>query len=446
MAIVVSTPAKLIATLMMLAALAAGGIAAYLAYHSWTGNVLAACLAEEGYDCDSVLATSWSRWLGVPVAALGTLVYLAIAAMVWPAARSPFGAAMQVLVGLVVAALGSALWFIGLQVFDIQIFCPFCMTTHACGILIALLTPALIHFARRSANAGQRLIDSGLGVPAMVSESSSAWGGAGFGLLAVVVLVVGQWIAPSRTETPMEEIALTSRQEPTTESTSTEPAESEAPDFMQNTPVERDTTPEPTGPTRLVSFTALSSPVDVYKYPHLGDPEAKYVVVEMLDYGCRHCRQLHPRLMAARERYGSQLCIVLWFVPLESKCNDYMDPGYKGHRDSCEYARLAYSVWQLAPEKFPEFHNWLMAGRSPRSVSEARQRAMSLVGERVLLDDGLKRDIFDQIGVQCEGWSKIDKTLPLVVFPEAATRGVADTDREVFDMFEQKLGIQPVAE
>ena len=44
---------------------------------------------------------------------------------------------------------------------------------------------------------------------------------------------------------------------------------------------------------------------DTCGHPVLGDPEAKYVVVKMFDYTCRHCRKLHHHLERARKRYGS---------------------------------------------------------------------------------------------------------------------------------------------
>lgn len=65
-------------------ALALSGVlvTGYLAMVAWSGTGAAFCTAGSG--CDVVQASAWSRFLGLPIAAWGCLVYLALA---WTAAR-----------------------------------------------------------------------------------------------------------------------------------------------------------------------------------------------------------------------------------------------------------------------------------------------------------------------------------------------------------------------
>ncbi|QDU54982.1 Vitamin K epoxide reductase family protein [Aeoliella mucimassa] len=435
---------------MTLVALAAAGVAAYLAFESLTGGVIAGCDGSATFDCDSVLATAWSRWLGIPVALPGALLYLTIAVVVWFAARDPLGMPMQVLVALVTLAFGAAAWFVSLQTFVIESWCRYCLMVHSGGVLMVLLTAVLIVVARRAQRLPQSLVDSGAAIPAMMDSRSTnlmAWfGSIALGLLGVGMLAVGQWLTATELNAPLEEIALTSNSASTTDNEET--PTTEAPDFMDNGPSEpEEETPVTNSakPSRLKAFTALERPIDLYEYPMLGDPEAPQVLIEMLDYNCKHCRRLHPRLLAARERYGDDLAIVLWFTPLESACNSHLAPGFKGHRDSCEYARLSYSVWHLAPEKFEEYHNWLMEGVAPPTMANARKEAFRLVGDRVSLDNDLKQSVLKQISWQCDQWSKIETHLPIVVFPDSAVRGVGESDEQVFKLFEQKLDVTPQA-
>src|SRR5689334_8779270 len=57
-------------------ALAAVALSGYVAWASTAGRSPSGCGA--GSDCEQVLATRWSLWLGVPVAGLGLANYLGI--------------------------------------------------------------------------------------------------------------------------------------------------------------------------------------------------------------------------------------------------------------------------------------------------------------------------------------------------------------------------------
>lgn len=447
-----STTTKILATFITLVALVALGAAGYLTWKSWSDGVVAGCMADGAFDCDDVLASRWSKWFGVPVAALGGLAYLGIVATVWPAAGRPRGAAMSILLALASTVVATALWFVGLQLFQLQSFCLYCMIVHGCGLTVAGLVLAMYLTADPLAKPAARRAVVGMSeshIPSFVASrptdepSVSPVVAMVCAAIGVVVLIGGQVLGPDSSTTALSEIELKSV---ANRPVNTASDEEQTPDFMEN----KSTTQalddaEPAEPERLLSFVGLAQPVDTYAVPMVGDPEAEHVVVELLDYTCTHCRKLHPRLLRARERYGDQLGIVLYHAPLSSGCNDHMPPGRKGRPSACEYAHLAISVWMLAPEHFSEFHNWLMEGRLPPPLGKAKQRAMELAGDKVLLDQRLKSDITERLRLHCANWHELDSGLPILLFGDSAVQGGGKTDDELFATLEQRLGIEPLA-
>src|SRR3954464_6810665 len=67
-------------TLRVLAWLAFG-VASYLAWHAMTQTAVAGCTVGSNAGCDVVLTSSWSKWLGIPVAVLGLACYATLATL-----------------------------------------------------------------------------------------------------------------------------------------------------------------------------------------------------------------------------------------------------------------------------------------------------------------------------------------------------------------------------
>ena len=132
---------KTAALLLCAACLALAG---WMLFHSLTGVRMAGCGAGSG--CDSVMGSPWAYVLGgVPVSLPAAVAYLLLALclvflggetaedrsldrLLWPM--------MLVLVGAIV---GAALWFCYLQLFVLHAFCKYCTLLHLLGILLAVL-------------------------------------------------------------------------------------------------------------------------------------------------------------------------------------------------------------------------------------------------------------------------------------------------------------------
>jgi len=171
-------------------ALIAVGLAAYLSWRSAEHGTLLGCGDGATLDCSAVLASSWARVLGAPIAMLGVVCYAAIFLVSWlvgvrniPVARW----AMALLALLVTSVVGSILWFIGLQLVQLQAFCLYCLGVHLCGGLIAVL------FVLGTTT---RLRETSRGVRSLSPLQASLTRAATVGRPAAVVTGLGQFGIP----------------------------------------------------------------------------------------------------------------------------------------------------------------------------------------------------------------------------------------------------------
>jgi len=117
-------------------------LSAIMSWHYLEGGSMIGC--GGGSPCEQVLNSRWSIIAGIfPISGLALGVYLAIlvaSLFIGPATEVPLQrlawGAMLVLAGSVA---GSAIWFTILQKWIIGAFCPYCMTTHITGLLLAVL-------------------------------------------------------------------------------------------------------------------------------------------------------------------------------------------------------------------------------------------------------------------------------------------------------------------
>ena len=116
-------------------------------------------------------------------------------------------------------------------------------------------------------------------------------------------------------------------------------------------------------------------------FPMIGDADAGNVFELLYDYQCPHCRKVHEAAAEIVKSYPDKYAFVLCPTPLSNVCNPYIPAGKDYFPGSCDYARLALAVWQLAPSHFKEMDSFLWT--SP-SVAEARAYAATLVDPSVL--------------------------------------------------------------
>jgi protein-disulfide isomerase len=389
------TPHRAVLWLARAMAVLALGIVVYLLGASLLarGQVAGCGDGTEG-GCGRVLASRWSEWLLMPVALPAAILYAVMLRLLFrlrPGPRSGDQRTIwQLLVVLAAVLGGAACWFLGLQVLLLQSFCGFCVAAHACGLALAgfilWYSPIPWRGGRDQApadSAGRRATAPGLIL---------------LGLAGMAVLMAGQLlVAPRPRDMKLVEVF---------------------------------------GPAggRIT--------VDPAAHPRFGPPRAKYVVVELFDYTCPHCRLLDGYLAEARRRYGDQLTVLPLVVPLHPECNAYVDSVKPGKEHACAYARLALAVWRTKPDAFEAFHRWLLD--SAPSPEAARQRAAELLGaeglDQALADERLRDEIAANVKVYMQLGGGL---LPKLIYRDHVTEGKPASARQLFDFLEDDVGLPP---
>jgi uncharacterized membrane protein/two-component sensor histidine kinase len=409
-----------------LLALIAIADAAYLAWEAINLQSVAGCAPSATIDCDLVLQSAWSKWLGIPVAFLGLAAYTSLLVLSFFAGRGRSEAARWASTALVALALvvaGAGLWFDALQFFSIQKFCLYCLGVHLCGLAIAglIVWSALSNRTPRAAAprdvkpmAGTLRPMPAAGRPAPLAIAGPSLSLACLGAIVLLsFLIGGQILFPPHLQVSKivlpnsfdmnNSVATTTNTAPP--SATTVPSPSAEEHVVNRIPAEEtgavadgharrddakskddqpgkensdkqgatatatkpatETSTEPEKPTlsRKVSFLKGTLTLDMYQQAVIGSPTAPHVVIEMVDYACPHCRAMHETVMKAIDRYGDQLAIVVLPMPLELECNKMMDKTEPAHLGACKLARLAIAVSEVDPGAFVDFHEWLMADK-----------------------------------------------------------------------------------
>ena len=68
--------------------------------------------------------------------------------------------------------------------------------------------------------------------------------------------------------------------------------------------------------TEINSPRTLSVPVDPARDHYLGDPDAKFQLVEYGSYSCVHCHAAHEVIADLRDRFGDDLMYVFRQLPI----------------------------------------------------------------------------------------------------------------------------------
>jgi uncharacterized membrane protein len=316
-------------------------LSAYLSWHYLVGGAAIGC--SGGSSCEKVLSSRWSTIGGVlPVSGLAAGAYLAMlvaSLFIGPATEPPVRrlawGAILVLVG---SAAGSAVWFTILQKWVIGAFCPYCMTTHITGLLLAALVfwRALTQCDDDSADVTPT--NPAPAVPRRVIGPLPAIGLPLAGLALAGILAACQ-------------VVIT-----------------------------------PPAVYRVGASQASLPALDPRAVPLVGSPDAPYIVTLLFDYKCPHCQAMHFMLDEAIRRYDGKLAFALCPAPLNTKCNPYIPRDVEAYKDSCELAEIGLAVWVAQREALPAFDLWMFSLESgdrwrPRSLDAARAKAVELVGQ-----------------------------------------------------------------
>jgi protein-disulfide isomerase len=193
-------------------------------------------------------------------------------------------------------------------------------------------------------------------------------------------------------------------------------------------------------PERRIITIIGDTKLDVRQWALIGKLDAKYVFVEMFDYTCPHCRDLHHEIDAVLKKYGDDLAVITLPVPLNRTCNSQVGTIEAQHRDACAIANYAIAVWRLEPKKYHEYHNWLFKPTHARTAADARKHAIGIVGDARLSEILDKRLPQKFIASHVKLYSKAGAgSIPKILFPNITLVGNVGSDK-LTEAIERQLG------
>lgn len=444
-----------------LLAATAAGLSSYLWWAGASGVETVGCNAFAGLDCDAALASPWAKWLGAPVAAggLGCYAVAFLGAVLAGLGGNAARVGWRLLEAIVPLASGAAVWFIAVQSFALESFCPYCVATHAVGL--AMLGVLVVWRARSAATSpailplspillaepAPRAVTRGAGPPALGLPTLA-------GVVGVVALVAGQTVfAPAL-------VAEFEAQLPEGFEFSSVGVGSDAPPGDDDSVGE---TALPTRPklaparsphgSREATFLRGQLRIDAYDHAVLGSPEAPHLVVELMDYACPHCRDFHGKLTEALERFEGKVAVVVMPVPGEISCNPHVRKARAKSVGACFAARLTLAVSRLAPEKFDEVHAWMLEDDKipdrTKSLAEAWSHVDSDALSLALRDD--EGDLAGRVKNYVDLAALIGRQgrfgLPAQIVGDSVIAGPVKTVDELCALWAKQFGIdEPKAE
>lgn len=106
-------------------------VSAYLTFEHYTGNETLACTVTNVFDCAKVTTSAWSTFMGVPVALLGLLFFVATTVLMLPAVwRRPEAWLDRLRMGWMTVGLGMVLYLVWAELFRIYAICTWCTVVH----------------------------------------------------------------------------------------------------------------------------------------------------------------------------------------------------------------------------------------------------------------------------------------------------------------------------
>jgi len=119
----------------LLIAIVGLGVSVYLTVEHYTASTTLACPENAVLNCQKVTTSKWSHVGPIPVAVLGLVYFVVMAALCLPAAWR-----LRALLTARVAAAGLgvavALVLVWIELFKVDAICLYCTAVHVCSLLL----------------------------------------------------------------------------------------------------------------------------------------------------------------------------------------------------------------------------------------------------------------------------------------------------------------------
>lgn len=366
----------------------------------------------EGSGCDAVMTSRWSQLGMFPVARLAVAVYalLAILALIARSNRHTQFLQASVLCFAMIS-VGSALWFLLLQLAVVRRWCSYCNAVHLLGVLGLASAIWAIHPS-----------------PTQLRTAT------GVATIAVATLIAGQLVLRPRgyAIVPSSTASLRASLVPQAPSSGGEST----------------TTTNASGSSvvsqRQVWLLDKRVRLNVGEWPMFGNEGAKRFFAYIFDYTCPPCRAVHE-MVSQVSAADPELGVLLLPLPQHPACNPEVKEIAPGRGYACQYARLGLAVWHSCPERYKEFDEFLLDGAEPPPIGLAVGRAIKLCGRALdphrpdeATEQAIRKAIDLYRGLQI-------KKVPTLLLPHAQVAGQLRSLAELKSVLARELYRRPVS-
>jgi uncharacterized membrane protein len=408
----------------------------YLAWVSLGSGTVAGCGPNS--SCHFVLNSRWGYWFGVPISVPALGFYAsALAATFWlspdmPVARRRNAWGYLLLCSVVILGAGS--WFIWIQIIVLNTICPFCMAAHGSALMAALNILATAPVRRsnqalpdQKATAQKR---SHLGASGKARKKKPGASRPGnpevfvplkltFQLAAVALMGLGALIAGQLLHQPKSYASAAI-----------------AAGITTNTPARAE---------RWFQVLDGEFQFNLSEVPMLGRMDAPHAMINLFDYTCHHCRELHTPLLEAVGRFSNDLAVVNLPMPLDGQCNPLVRFTPPPHTNACALARIGLAVWRADRQLSPKFDHWMFTGNQAPLPEEAEQHARQLVGagsfDAAMQDAWIGQLIQTNIALFQASAQRLRKAvLPQLIIGTNLTAGMVPRDH-LFRLLSEQFGL-----
>lgn len=263
------------------------------------------CAVSEGVNCETVAASPYSVFWGIPVSVWGIAGYLSMLLFgLWSIGRLRLHSAWPwaVIQFLTSIATAASLALAYISATKIDSICLFCMATYFINaVLLVLSTMSIKRLGVGFISLSIRDLNA-LRTRPVLSVTML--------LAAASVLVMGQKFFPTYWKTPGWD---------------------DLPQLMSGT--------------------------DEHRHHWIGADNPKLTIVEFSDYECPHCRAAHKGMRLLASRYPDDIRLLHRHFPLDMDCNEKLTKPF--HHRACFFARAAECAGQQG--KFWEMNDALFS-------------------------------------------------------------------------------------
>jgi uncharacterized membrane protein/predicted DsbA family dithiol-disulfide isomerase len=338
--------------LYLLLATVGAALSVYLLYHhtaitSGFQTQPSFCSLNELLDCDSVAKSSYSEFLGMPVAGYALIYYIFLLGFLsFSAPTNRFGQRefSAVLIALAILGLIPTVVMGSISFFAVKKLCLFCIGLYALSILF-LLTAVAMRGKELAVGQGIRIGFSEIGRFLKLASQPASSGNIlqHVTISALLFLFILIYFAPSyiivKIFAPLErEMEAASAADAMVKHWASSPVHDISVDSSQNWE-ERD-------------------------FSH-GPADSKIEMVIFSDFECPICKRSAPLFEHLAEKYHARL--IFKNFPLDEKCNPLINRAF--HEEACAAAVLARCAGSLGEEAFWAAHDAIYA--LPQLTSEA---------------------------------------------------------------------------